>query len=588
MEKWFIKNRQGDYSKIAEKYGISDILVKLIANRSIHSEEALTQYLHPSLSQLHDPMLMKDIKKAVAILKDKIEKKQSIRIVGDYDVDGVMSTYILYTGLCRVGAIVDYDIPERIKDGYGINISIIEKANEDGINTILTCDNGIAAIDQIAYAKDLRMTVIVTDHHDIGFIEKEGKRSYLLPEADAVVNPKQEDCNYPYKGICGAVVAYKLIEALYESLRINKKEMEELLEFVAIATVCDVMVLMDENRAIVKYGLEHIAHTTNLGLRCLIEETGIGGKPLSVYHLGFIIGPCINASGRLDSAQLSLRLFLSREEKTARALAKELKELNDERKEMTQKGLEEAIAIIDSGTHELDKVLVIYLPDCHESLAGIIAGRLKERYYRPVIVLTDGHDCIKGSARSIEAYNMFEELNKCKDILSKFGGHPMAAGLSLPKDRLLELRERLNEYVSLTEEDLQEKVSIDLVLPFDRINYSLIQEISFLEPYGKGNTRPLFAEKNVRVIKATIIGKNKNVLRMIVVSPDQPSLRFTAMLFQKLDVFEELVINKYGQSELDAIYTGNGTSISMDMTFYPDINEYNGIQTIQLIIQNFR
>lgn len=587
MEQWFIKNIPGDYQKIAERFGISDILVKLIINRSIGSEEELSAYLHPSLSRLHSPGLMKDMDKAVAILTDKISKQQNIRIVGDYDVDGVMATYILYTGLNRIGAKVDYDIPERIKDGYGINISIIDKAKEEGIDTILTCDNGIAAMDQIAHAKKLRMTVIVTDHHDIGFVKEDEVRTYLVPKADAVVNPKQEDCSYPYKGICGAVVAYKLVEALYEVHKVPVTELESLLEFAAIATVCDVMDLMDENRVIVKYGLERIVHTTNKGLQALIEETGIGGRSISVYHLGFIIGPCINASGRLESAKLSIQLFLSETVEKAKELARQLKELNDERKEMTELGLNQAIDMIEQGDYEKDKVLVIYLPDCHESLAGIIAGRIKERYHKPSIVLTKVHDGVKGSARSIEAYNMFEELSACKDLLSKFGGHPMAAGLSLPNENVEPLRKRLNEITSLTDKDLMEKVSIDLVLPFPRINYPLIQEISYLEPFGKGNTRPLFAVKNIQVIKAAIIGKNRNVLRMTVAEEGQSSLRFTAMLFQKLDVFEEMVRTKSGQAGLDALYAGNGT-VAMDMTFYPDINEYNGIQTIQLIVQNFR
>ncbi len=588
MEKWFIKSKQGDFSKIAERYGISDILVKLIVNRSIHSEAALAEYLHPDLAKLHNPSTMKDMKQAVAIIQDKIEKKQPIRIVGDYDVDGVMATYILYTGLSRIGAVVDYDIPERIKDGYGINVSIIEKAHEEGIDTILTCDNGIAAINQIAAAKDLGMTVIVTDHHDIGYIEEGEQRIYQLPKADAVINPKQEDCDYPYKGICGAVVAYKLVEALFQACSITDSTLDSLLEFAAIATVCDVMDLMDENRVIVKYGLERIQRTRNLGLRALLEETGISEKPLNVYHLGFVIGPCINASGRLESAKMSLKLFLANNEQEAKTFAKQLKNLNDERKEMTQKGLEEAIELIEQGDYEQDKVLVIYLPDCHESLAGIIAGRIKERYHKPAIVLTEAHDGVKGSARSIEAYNMFEELNACKDLLTKFGGHPMAAGLSLSKDNITPLRTALNANTVMTEEDLTEKVSIDMVLPFERISYGLIQEIEYLEPYGKGNARPLFAEKNIRVIKASIIGKNKNVLRMTVASASQPNLRFTAMLFQRLDQFENVIITKYGQSELDALYAGYSSGVCMDMTFYPDINEYNGIKSIQLMIQNFR
>ena len=442
MEKWFIKNKKANFKVIADTFGISETLAKLVVNRDIKSNEELEAYLKPSLDHLHGPEKMKDMEKSCNLLMQKIQEGAKIRIVGDYDVDGVMATYILYTGLSKCGANVDFEIPERIKDGYGINISIIDAAIADGVDTILTCDNGIAAIEQVKHAKEQGLTVIITDHHDIPFVEEEGERTFLLPNADAVVNPKQHDCEYPFEGICGGVVAYKLVEHLYKKMGIAKEELTELLEFAAIATVCDVMDLVGENRDIVYFGLQQINKTTNLGLRALIDAAGITGKKIAVYHLGFVIGPCINASGRLESAKLALELFLSKEKNHAELLAKELKELNDDRKEMTLEGVEEAILKIEQEGLLEDKVLVVYLPSCHESLAGIIAGRIKERYHKPAIVLTKAHEGVKGSARSIEAYNMFEELTKCKDILTKFGGHPMAAGLSCllytspsPRDR---------------------------------------------------------------------------------------------------------------------------------------------------------
>lgn len=588
MEKWFIKNKKANYKVIAARFGISEVLAQLIVNRDIKSNEELEAYIYPSLSHLQEASRLKDMDLAVSLLKQKIAEEKRIRIVGDYDVDGVMATYILYTGLRRVGANVDYEIPERMKDGYGINVSIIDAAYQDGIDTIITCDNGIAAINQIQHAKELGMTVIITDHHDIGFVEEEGVRTYVVPKADAVVNPKQEDCTYPFEGICGGVVAYKLVDHLYETCEIPREELEPLLEFAAIATVCDVMDLVKENRDIVRFGLERMNETTNLGLRALLEETQILDKKLTVYHLGFVIGPCINASGRLESAKLSLQLFLSNSKEEAKRLAKQLKELNDDRKAMTNEGLEQAIALIEAEKRESDKVLVIYLPDCHESLAGIIAGRIKERFHRPTIVLTKAHEGVKGSARSIEEYNMFEELNKCKDLLTKFGGHPMAAGLSLEEENIDALRMKLNQVTTLTEEEMIPKVSIDMVLPLSKVNYGLIKEIGMLEPYGKGNVKPLFVLKDVHVIKAAIIGKNKNVLKMTVSEKDNSSARFTAMLFQNLDRFEEVVVSKFGEEGLRAMYGGYQSPVYLDMVFYPDINEYNGIQTIQILVQNYR
>lgn len=588
MEKWFIKNKKANFKVIADTFGISETLAKLVVNRDIKSNEELEAYLKPSLDHLHGPEKMKDMEKSCNLLMQKIQEGAKIRIVGDYDVDGVMATYILYTGLSKCGANVDFEIPERIKDGYGINISIIDAAIADGVDTILTCDNGIAAIEQVKHAKEQGLTVIITDHHDIPFVEEEGERTFLLPNADAVVNPKQHDCEYPFEGICGGVVAYKLVEHLYKKMGIAKEELTELLEFAAIATVCDVMDLVGENRDIVYFGLQQINKTTNLGLRALIDAAGITGKKIAVYHLGFVIGPCINASGRLESAKLALELFLSKEKNHAELLAKELKELNDDRKEMTLEGVEEAILKIEQEGLLEDKVLVVYLPSCHESLAGIIAGRIKERYHKPTIVLTKAHEGVKGSARSIEAYNMFEELTKCKDILTKFGGHPMAAGLSLREEDIELLRERLNACTTLTEDDLVPKVSIDAVLPLPQISYQLIHELSMLEPYGKGNTKPLFALRNVHVIKASVIGKNKNVLKMTVADDEQVSARFTAMIFQNVDAFEQTVIDKYGEDGLRALYGGYASPVYLDMVFYPDINEYNGVQTIQIMIQNYR
>lgn len=588
MEKWFIKNKKANFKVIADTFGISETLAKLVVNRDIKSNEELEAYLKPSLDHLHGPEKMKDMEKSCNLLMQKIQEGAKIRIVGDYDVDGVMATYILYTGLSKCGANVDFEIPERIKDGYGINISIIDAAIADGVDTILTCDNGIAAIEQVKHAKEQGLTVIITDHHDIPFVEEEGERTFLLPNADAVVNPKQHDCEYPFEGICGGVVAYKLVEHLYKKMGIAKEELTELLEFAAIATVCDVMDLVGENRDIVYFGLQQINKTTNLGFRALIDAAGITGKKIAVYHLGFVIGPCINASGRLESAKLALELFLSKEKNHAELLAKELKELNDDRKEMTLEGVEEAILKIEQEGLLEDKVLVVYLPSCHESLAGIIAGRIKERYHKPAIVLTKAHEGVKGSARSIEAYNMFEELTKCKDILTKFGGHPMAAGLSLREEDIELLRERLNACTTLTEDDLVPKVSIDAVLPLPQISYQLIHELSMLEPYGKGNTKPLFALRNVHVIKASVIGKNKNVLKMTVADDEQVSARFTAMIFQNVDAFEQTVIDKYGEDGLRALYGGYASPVYLDMVFYPDINEYNGVQTIQIMIQNYR
>lgn len=586
-ERWFIKNIKADYKQISKKYQITELMSRLIVNRNIVNEEMIRSYINPELDKLHDPREMKDLENAAQIILDKIRQNKKIRIVGDYDVDGVISIYILYTALKRCNANVDYEIPDRIKDGYGININIIKQAKEDGVDTILTCDNGISAIEQIQYAKDLGLTVIVTDHHDIPFVEDEDKvRTFIKSSADAIVNPKQNECSYKFKQLCGAGVAFKLVEVLYENFNIDKKESYKFIEFLAIATVCDVVDLVDENRIFVKKGLELINGTTNLGLQELIRESELTEKTLSVYHLGFIIGPCINASGRLDSAKKGLKLLLSDDEEEAVKFAKEIVKLNEERKSMTMNGVEEAVKIIEGSNIINDKVFVIYIPDVHESLAGIIAGRIREKYNVPTLIITKSEDGVKGSGRSIEEYNMFEELVKCKDILEKFGGHPMAAGFSLKEENIDEFRRRLNEKTTLEDEDLLKKVTIDYVLPLDLINYDLINDLQKLEPFGKANSKPLFAEKNINLLKAMILGKNNNVLKLKLKTKLDKVL--DAIYFGDIRDFEDIVISKYGKEELQKLYDGVYNDVNMDLVFYPNVNEYNGNTTIQIVVQNYR
>jgi single-stranded-DNA-specific exonuclease len=586
MERWFVKNIKADFQLIGKQFGISEILARLIVNRRIQNNEEMERYINPLMKYMHNPLEMKDLEKASSILIEKIREGKSIRIIGDYDVDGVMATYILFTALKKCKANVDYEIPDRIKDGYGINTQIIQAAYQDKVDTIITCDNGISAIKQIEYAKELGMTVIITDHHDIPYTEEDGGDLYQVPNSDAVVNPKQQDCNYPFKNICGALVAYKLVEVLYDKSFIHKDEISSLIEFAAIATVCDVMDLVDENRVVVKNGLKALQYTKHIGLQALISEIGLADKKIGVYHIGFMIGPCINASGRLESAKIGLELLLTREEGQAKILAKRLKELNDERKDMTFQGLERAVNIIEESSLKEDKVLVVYMPDCHESLAGIIAGKIREKYSKPTVVLTRGVEGVKGSGRSIEGYHMFKELRRCQDILGKFGGHPMAAGLSLREDKIEELRERLNKQTTLTKEELTPKITFDMVLPFSDISITLLKEISLLEPFGKGNAKPLFAKKNVGIEKATILGVNKNVLRLLL--KNQNGKRpFTGIIFNDVEGFEEIITKKYGIQGLKDLYLGQGQGVFIDIIFYPEINEFNGYENIQIIIQNY-
>lgn len=612
MEKWVIKMKKADFQAIAGKYHISPIVARLIRNRDVINEEDIDGYLNGTLADLHDGMRMRDMDKAVEILSGKVREGAPIRVIGDYDIDGVNATYILQEGLMRLGAKVDTDIPDRVKDGYGLNQMLVDRALEDGIDTIITCDNGIAAAKEIAYGKERGLTIVVTDHHEVPYdlqepeasavsvaaasrmedldstavatpcVEdvdsamdvvprgEETKKVWRLPPADAVVDPRRADCNYPFKELCGAAVAYKLVEALYKEAGRDVCEVADLMENVAVATVGDIMDLVGENRIIVKHGLEMLKKTNNQGLKALMECTGVPAEGLSAYHIGFIIGPCINAGGRLDTAKRALELLNAKTRREAVTLAEDLKALNDSRKERTEKGVEQAIEQIEGSPIKVDKVLVVYLPDCHESVAGIIAGRIREKYYRPVFVLTRSEDGVKGSGRSIERYHMFEEMSGCKELFTKFGGHKMAAGLSLPEENVERFRTRINELASLTEDDLQLKVSIDMMLPISYISKKLIEELKVLEPHGKGNAKPLFVEKNLRVINPRIIGKNQNVLKFRV--ENEKGLQIEAIYFGDVQ---------------DCLRTME-RSRKMAFTYYPTVNEYRGMQTLQMNVVNYR
>lgn len=570
MEKWFLTMKKADFNSIARKYHISPITARLIRNRDVVGDEAIDYYLNGTIADLYDGMLMQDMDKAVEILAEKIAEEKPIRIIGDYDIDGVNATYILQEGLSGLGAHVDTDIPDRIKDGYGLNIDLIDRALGDGVDTIITCDNGIAASDEIAYGKKNGLTVIVTDHHEIPYVEMNGEKEYMLPRADAVVDPHRPDCEYPFKDLCGAAVAYKLIEALYNVMQRDPEDVDYLMENVAIATVGDVMDLTGENRIFVKQGLEMLKRTKNQGLKALIECTGIDTERLNTYHIGFVLGPCINASGRLDTAKRALELLNAKSRREAVMLAEDLKALNDSRKEMTEKGVEEAVQMIEGTSLKEDKVLVVYLPDCHESIAGIIAGRIKERYYRPAFVLTKAEEGVKGSGRSIESYDMFAQMCRCRALFTKFGGHKLAAGLSLEEGNVERFRRTINELADLTEEDLQMKVSIDMLLPFPYITEQLIGELQLLEPFGKGNTKPLFAERNLRVISPRIFGKNRNVLKCRL--EDAAGNQMEAVYF----------------GDVEACLKAMEEKQVMSFTYYPSVNEYMGRRTLQLTIVNYQ
>ena len=565
---WLIQAKKADFNAIGAAFGISPVTARLIRNRDVVGMDAVYQYLNGTVEDLYEPMLLPDMGRCLEVLQRKIEEKKRIRIVGDYDIDGICSTYLLYRALTRAGAMADYEIPDRIRDGYGINESIIRAAAADGIDTILTCDNGIAALDQARLAGELGMTMLITDHHDI---RKDEEENDLLPQAAAVVNPKRQDSRYPYPEICGAMVAYKLVLGLYRIFGIPEKEWLDMMEFAAIATVGDVMKLQDENRIVVKEGLRRIGCTRNLGLRKLIEKNNLDPDRITAYQIGFVIGPCLNASGRLETAKLALSMLLSEDEAEAESMADHLKELNDVRKDMTAKGVEEASSLVESSFAD-DWVLVVYLPDCHESLAGIVAGRLRERYHKPSIVLTPGEEAVKGSGRSIEGYHMFQALTEADDLLLKYGGHPMAAGLSLPEENIEAFRRRLNERArqTMTEKDFVEKIWIDVAMPFEYISEPFIRELALLEPFGQGNERPQFAQRRLKVRSARVAGKNRNVVMLSLAS--ESGCVMEARWFGEGDRFMEEM----------------GTSRVMDVVYYPEINVYNGRNSIQVVIRHYR
>ena len=580
-----VRNVKFNTAKLAQDLGVSEVVAKLLVNRGIYNLDIAKGFLDSSIDNLYNGLDMLGMSGAVELMKNSINNNEKILIVGDYDVDGVISTYILYRAISKCGGNVSFHIPDRIKEGYGINESIIRKAIEDKVNIIITCDNGIAAIEQVKLAKELGIKVIITDHHDVPFIEENEERKYVVPDADFVINPKQENCNYKFDKICGAGVAYKFIEWLYKEFNIDKEELYDLLQYVAIATVCDVVDLISENRTIVKEGLKRINNTSNIGLRALFKETGLEDKEITVYSLGFVIGPSINASGRLEQAEWALKMLLSDNEIEAKELAEKLNDLNKERQELTKEGLEEAIEIIEKNNMAKDKVLVVYLEDVHESIAGIIAGRVREKYNLPTIILTKAHDGAKGSGRSIEEYNMFEELLKCKDLLGKFGGHPMAAGMSIPNENIDEFRNRLNNVTTLTDEDIIPKVSIDMGLSLSQINYELIDQISLLVPYGKANPKPTFGMKKLKVVEAKILGKNRNVLKLKLTDG---RLYIEGIYFGDIEDFENSIKDELGEIEYNKVFNGLSNNLYLDIICMPDINEFNGNKKVQLVISNYR
>lgn len=585
MEKWFVINKGADFAGIAKRFGISPVTARLIRNREVMGDEAIARYLKGGIGELYDPHLLLDSDRLTDILVQKISEQKKIRVIGDYDIDGVMSTYILYKGITRCGGSVDFQIPDRMKDGYGINDHLIEQADEAGIDTIITCDNGIAAIGEIAHAKSLGMTVLVTDHHEIPYTEERGERHYKRSEADAIVNPKQMECTYPYKNLCGAAVAWKVIQILYEKCDIAVEESYDFLENVAFATVGDVMDLTDENRILVREGLKRIHTTMNPGMRALILQNKLEPEQISSYHFGFVLGPCINASGRLETAKIALNLFLQEDVKKASEIAAELVDLNAQRKDMTAEGVELAMQQVEEGNTG-EKVLVVYLPDVHESLAGIIAGRIREACHKPTFVLTKSEDGVKGSGRSIEAYSMYEELCKCQELFTKFGGHPMAAGLSLPEANVEIFREKINACCGLTEEDFIPKIKIDIPMPVDYPDIPLVNELLLLEPFGKANVKPQFVDKNLGIDRAVVVGKNQNVLKLTLKTERGKSI--SAVYFGDVEKFREYYGRKYGENEVQQAFLGRTNGIRMSVVYYPEINRYQGNESIQIVIKNYQ
>ncbi len=589
MKKWIVITKKADFKAIGERFSIDQVTARVIRNRDIIEEEDIRLFLHGGIADMHNPHLMKDADKLVDILERKIQEQKAIRIIGDYDIDGVMATYIWMTALKRCGAKVSTQIPDRIHDGYGLNKQMLEKAHADGIDTIVTCDNGIAALEEIAFAKEMGMTVLVTDHHAIPYEDVEGERIYKKSVADAIVNPHQIDCSYPYKELCGAAVAWKVVCILYERFQVDFAEAEELLENAGFATIGDIMPLTGENRIIVKEGLKRIQNTKNLGMRALIAQCQMENKKITAGLIGFRLGPCINASGRLDTAKRALELFFQTDMEQATTIANELVELNEERKNLTNEGVEAAIEYYENQNCAADKVVVIYLPEVHESIAGIIAGRIREKYYKPVFILTNAEDGgLKGSGRSITEYSMYEEMCKCQELLTKFGGHPMAAGLSLPKNNLESFRRKINESCSLTQEDLTEKIRIDVPMTLDYVDehWNLIEEFSLLEPFGKENERPVFADKGLRIRKICVVGKNQNVLRLdMLTASGRPA---SGVYFGDIQEFRNYIESKFGKEQLAAAFAGKSNTITLSVIYEPEINSFRDEDSLQFQIRHYQ
>lgn len=586
-ERWYVTAKKADFQAIGEKFGIDQVTARIIRNRDIVEEDAIREYLDCSPRQLHPARLLKDAQKGADLLARKIAEGKKIRVIGDYDIDGVNASYILITGLRVCGAQVDHVIPDRVHDGYGINCGMITRALADGVDTIVTCDNGISAAPEIAFAKESGLTVIITDHHEVPFsLNAQGEKIYQLPAADAIINPKQADCTYPYAGLCGAAVAWKFIQVLYQNMGIAVERSFEMIAHVAFATVGDVMDLTGENRTLVKLGLQAIHETSNPGLCALISQNKLDKEQIRSWHFGFVLGPCINASGRLDTAKRSLQLLMEPSLEKASRLAKELVELNDRRKNLTLQGLEEAKRLIEEQGLLNDRVLVVYLPQCHESLAGIIAGRIRELYHKPVFVLTNAEDGgVKGSGRSIEAYSMYEEMTKCRELMTKFGGHPMAAGLSMNKENVEQFRRDLNAFCSLTEEDFIEKIHIDVPMPLYYIRIQLIREFERLEPFGKGNEKPVFAVRDVHPLRGNIVGKNKNVLKLVL--DDGAGGCMDAVYFGDLEAFLAFLREKSSPEQVEALLHGAPQQIRFSATYDPSVDSYLGREKVQVIIRHY-
>ncbi|MCR4651202.1 MAG: single-stranded-DNA-specific exonuclease RecJ [Lachnospiraceae bacterium] len=587
MAKWTITAKGADFGAIASHFGIDPVVARVIRNRDLITNEEIDMFLNGTENDEHDPKLLNDLELAVGYIKENIDHGKKIRVIGDYDVDGVTATAILVKGITAFGGRVDYRLPNRITDGYGINERLVRDAIEDRVDCIITCDNGIAASEVLELAESNGIMCILTDHHEVPYTDVNGEREYIIPRVHAVIDPKRPDNTYPYPNICGAMVAYKLIQELLEGTA-QRDILQELTELAALGTVCDVMELRDENRVLVKRALSLMCNSSNIGLRTLFTVTGCENKPIKAGTLGFIAGPCINAAGRLEDASEPVELLLTEDEGKAVKIATELKNLNDLRKEMTEKGVSRAIEIIEEDKIYNRTVMIIYIPGLHESLAGIVAGRIRERYYHPVIVLTDSDDMIKGSGRSIEAYDMFGELNKVKDLFTHFGGHKMAAGMSLDKNKLYELERRLNENPPIGMDECEERIRIDVVMPLEYVSQKLIDDISLLEPFGTGNPKPVFAERNLQFLHGRRMGALGNMARFRVRT--ERNGEFDIVRFRNLDILLDYIRDKFGDKAVEDLF-GAGyretSPVRLNVIYTPEINEYRGQKNISFIMNDY-